>query len=224
MITEVVDLDRREPETRETRDRAGLPHEAREVVPGGAVAEAAEVDAGQDDLAVALLDPAADLSQDRGCRSAAGRTSDVGDHAERTAEATAVLNLHERTHAVETDADVRTAESADVGRNEARSVLAPHRDDSHVPGQAGEGPPREIRAAAGHVHPLRPPRRAPRCLSRLRNRLVRDAARADDRHVGLSCDFDMTVGKQTLTYLLHVHLRDLAAEEIDGEGRHRPPS
>ena len=60
---DVVDLDRREPQPREPRRRAGLADEPRERVAGLAVAKAAEVDAGQHDLAVPLGDAPADLAR-----------------------------------------------------------------------------------------------------------------------------------------------------------------
>ena len=63
-VAHVVDLDRAEPQAVEARRRADLAHEARQVVAGVAVAEAAEVDPGEDDLAVPLLDAATHLAQD----------------------------------------------------------------------------------------------------------------------------------------------------------------
>ena len=53
---QVVDLDRREPQPREPGRRARLAHQPRQVVAGLAVAVAAEVDPGQNDLAVPLVD------------------------------------------------------------------------------------------------------------------------------------------------------------------------
>ena len=80
LVVDVVDLDRREAQAREPRRRAGLAHEARQVVARLAVAEAAEVDAGEDDLAVALLDaprgPRASTASARRLRDAP-RTSGI---------------------------------------------------------------------------------------------------------------------------------------------------
>ena len=54
LVVDVVDLDRAEPQPLEPGRRARLADEPRQVVAGVAVAEAAEVDPGEDDLAVAL--------------------------------------------------------------------------------------------------------------------------------------------------------------------------
>ena len=59
---DVVDLDRGEPQAFEALDGAGLAHETCERVTGGGVAEAAEVDTREDDLAVTLAHPALDLA------------------------------------------------------------------------------------------------------------------------------------------------------------------
>src|SRR5206468_9733107 len=42
----------------------------------------------------------------------------------------------------------------------------------------------------------------------------------DDGDVGGSGAFDMAVGEQALAQLVRVDVRDLAAQEPDGEGRH----
>jgi hypothetical protein len=62
-VVHVVDLDRAEPQALEAGDLPRLTHKLRQVVAGGAVAEAAEVDPRQHDLAVTLVDSAADLSE-----------------------------------------------------------------------------------------------------------------------------------------------------------------
>src|SRR5215211_8543481 len=49
---------------------------------------------------------------------------------------------------------------------------------------------------------------------------MRDAAGVDDRDVSVVGLLDVTVGEQSLTDLLRVRLRDLAAEKPDRERRH----
>ena len=76
-VVDVVDLDRREPQPLEkTNDDTGLAYKPRQVVAGVAVAVAAEIDAGEHDLAVALRDAAPDLD---------ARTAGVGGTAPRRA-------------------------------------------------------------------------------------------------------------------------------------------
>src|SRR4051812_39289735 len=60
-VIDVVDLDRGQAQALEAVDLPHLPDEPRQWVAGVAVAVAAEVDPGQDDLAVALSDPPAHL-------------------------------------------------------------------------------------------------------------------------------------------------------------------
>ena len=65
LVAHMVDLDRRQAQTLQARRRAGLAHEPRQRVAALTIAEAAEVDAREHDLAMALLDPPDDLPQDR---------------------------------------------------------------------------------------------------------------------------------------------------------------
>ena len=60
-----------------------------------------------------------------------------------------------------------------------------------------------------------------RGLPRLRETLVRDAARVDDGDVARRRDLAVAVAEQPLAQRLGVGLRDLAAEKADGEARHR---
>jgi hypothetical protein len=60
---DVVDLDRREAQPRETGNRAHFPHEPRQLVARLAVAVAAEVDPGEHDLAMPLRHAAARLGE-----------------------------------------------------------------------------------------------------------------------------------------------------------------
>ena len=151
LVAHVVDLDRAEPQAVEPGRRAGLAHEPRQVVAGVAVAEAAEVDPGEDDLAVALLDAAADLAEHRVGAPAARRAAHERDHAEVAGERAAVLDLHERANAVEPRVGLDAADRADVAGDERRRLLGAPRDDGDVRRQARERVPREVRGAAGHV-------------------------------------------------------------------------
>ena len=131
-VVHVVDLDRAEPQPLETRRGADLAHEARQVVAGVAVAEAAEVDPREDDLAVALLDAAAHLAQHRVRAAAARRAANERDHAEVARERAAVLDLHERAHAVEPRVGLHAADRADVACDERGRLLGALRDDRDV--------------------------------------------------------------------------------------------
>ena len=87
-------------------------------------------------------------------------------------------------------------------------------------GRPGERVGGEVRAAAGDVDAPVRARGARGLLARLRDGLVRDAARVDDRDVGGAVALDVPVGEQPLAHLVRVDVRDLAAEEADGERRH----
>src|SRR3954447_24770554 len=130
----MVDLDRREPQAVEAGRRACGAHEARQVVAGFAISVATEVDTGEDHLAVALLDAALDLMQDRVRAAAAGRASDERDDAELARERAAVLHLDERADAVEPCIRLHAADRADLARDEVGGLLAPPRDDDDVVG------------------------------------------------------------------------------------------
>src|SRR5690242_13346344 len=101
LVVDMVDLDRGEAEPREAGRGSGVAHEAREVVPGGAIAIAAEVDAREDNLTVSLVDSAVDLGEHGRGRPAARGTAHERDHAERAGERAAVLDLDERADPVE---------------------------------------------------------------------------------------------------------------------------
>src|SRR3954451_11945033 len=75
----VLDLDRAQPEPLEPLRLTRGAHEARQVVAGSAIAEAAEVDAGENDLAVALGDAPFDLCQHRIGAPAPRRAADERD-------------------------------------------------------------------------------------------------------------------------------------------------
>jgi hypothetical protein len=221
-VVHVVDLDRGETEALEARRRACLAHEAREVVAGGAVAVAAEVDAGEDDLAVALCDAAADLREHCVGAAAARRAADERDDAEVAREAAAVLHLDEGADAVEPRIRLDAADRTDVAGDELRRLLAAARDDDDVVRQARERVLCEVRAAAGHVDAAVGARGARGLLARLRDGLVRHAARVDDRDVRAVVALLVAVCEQPFAHLVGVDMRDLAAEEPDRERRHGP--
>ena len=220
LVVDVVDLDRGEAEPLEAGRRAGLADEPRQAVAGGAVAVAAEVDPGEDDLAVALRDAAADLAEHRLGGAAARGAAHERDDAEAARERAAVLHLDEGANAVEAGVGLHAADRADVARDELRRLLAPARDHDDVVGQPGERVAGEVRAAAGDVDAPVRARRASRLLARLRNRLVGDAARVDDGDVGAAVALLVAVREQPLAHRVRVDVRDLAAEEADGERRH----
>ena len=119
--------------------RAGLADEPRQRVAGLAVAEAAEVDAGEDDLAVALRDAALDLAEHRVGAAAARRPADERDHAEGAREAAAVLDLHERARPVEPRVGLDAADRADVAGDGVRQSPRSAARRPSRSGQAGEG-------------------------------------------------------------------------------------
>ncbi len=114
---------------------------------------------------------------------------------------------------------VDAADRADVARDERGRLVARAACHDDVARRAVEGAV-EIRRAAGHVHGAGAAGGARRCLPRLRDRLVRHAARVDDLDLRLARDLDMTVREQALTDRLGVGERDLASEESRGERRH----
>ena len=220
LVVDVVDLDRGEAESFEPRCRAGLPDEPRQAIAGGAVAVAAEVDPGEDDLAVALGDAAADLAEHGLGRAAARGAAHERDDAEAACERAAVLHLDEGANAVEAGIRLHAADRTDVARDELRRLLAAARDHDDVLGQPGERVPGEVRAAARDVHAAVGARRAGRLLAGLRDGFVGDAARVDDGHVGTAVALLVTIREQPLAHRVRVDVRDLAAEEADGERRH----
>src|SRR5581483_10356602 len=137
-----------EAEARQARHGSGLAEEAREPVAGLPIPVAAEVDPRQDDLAVALRDPAPDLGE-HGFRAArAGGAADERDDAEAAREAAAVLHLDEGADAVEARLRLHAGDRPDGPGDGLRRLLAAARDDYHVVRQAGEGV-RQVRRATG---------------------------------------------------------------------------
>ena len=138
LFAHVVDLDRRQAQTLEARRRADLAHEPRQRVAALTIAEAAEVDAREHDLAMALLDPLDDLPQDRAGAAASRRPAHERDHAEFAREAAPVLDADKGADTVEPRIGLNASDRADVARDERRSVLGSPRDDGHVLGQTCE--------------------------------------------------------------------------------------
>ena len=159
----MIDLDRRESQALDTGHCAGLANEPRQRVTGLAIPEAAEVHAGQDDLAMTLGDATLDLAEHRIGTTTARRPANERDHAERARERAAVLDLHEGASALEPGVGLDAAESRRrrQRRRSASSSLG-QRNDRHVRCRAVEGSS-EIRAAPGHVDAaMRSARRARR--------------------------------------------------------------
>src|SRR5262245_50156353 len=123
-VVDVVHLDGGEPKSLHSRNAPRLAHEVTEPVAGGAVPVAAEVDAGQDDLAMALCDAAADLPQYRRGGPASRRSTNERHDAEIAREAAAVLNLHERTDPLEPCVGLDAPDRADALRHDIGRVLA----------------------------------------------------------------------------------------------------
>ena len=135
-------------------DSACLADEPGQRVTGGTVAEAAEVDAGQHDLAMPLAHAPTDLGEHRLGRAAPRCAAHERDHTERAGERAAVLDLHECPHAVEAVVGVDAADRADVPRDERRRLLACPRGDDDVRRGAGERA-LQVRRAARDVHRAR---------------------------------------------------------------------
>ena len=185
-LADVVHLDRREAQPRQTGRGAGLAHEPRQVVAGGAIAVAAEVDAGEDDLAMTLANAARDLSQHSGGWAAPRSSPHLRDHAERAREAAPVLHLDEGADAIEASFRLDARDGADVACDRGGRVLArlAHYDD--VVGEPSERVRRKIRRAAGDEDPSVCASQPRDRLARLRHGLVRHAAGAHDGDVGAS--------------------------------------
>ena len=193
-------------------------------MPGGAVAEAAEIDAGEDDLAVALCDALADLAEDGLGAAAARCAANERDDAERARERAAVLDLDERPDPVEPRVRLHAGDRTHVAGDGLDGLLDLAGDDRDVLGQPGERGVREPGAAAGHIDASVRACGARGGLARLREAFVRDAAGVDDGDVaaGLPAGLDLAVpvADEPLAQRLRVGLGDLAAEKTDGEARH----
>ena len=164
-----------------------------------------------------------DLAQHRFSAPAARSSAHERDDAERARERTSVLDLHERARSLQAGVRLDAPDGADLAGH--RVSASPRSDRATTATFSGIARERavEVRAAPGHVDRVVAPRRARNSLARLRDRLVRDAARVHD---GTSPPRSRTSvcpsAEQALAHGLRVRERDLAAQEPDGEGRHRP--
>ena len=152
LVVDMVDLDRRETQPLDALDRACRSDQIGELHAGGAIAEAAEVDAGEDDLPVALPHPLPDLAEHGLGAPRASCAAHERDHAERARERAAVLDLHEGANAVEPRVRLHAADCADVAGDGLDRLLDLTLNDGDVGRQPGEGVLGEPRAAARHVH------------------------------------------------------------------------
>ena len=202
--------------------RARLPHESRECVTGGPVAEAAQVDARQHDLAVSVRDAPPDLGEHGSGRATSRSSADEGNHAERARERAPVLDLHECSDAIEAVVGGHAADRADVAGDEGGRLVACPPSDDDARRQARKGAV-EVRGAPGDVHRVRRAGRPADGLTRFRDRLVRHAARVDDLDLASLVDLGVAVREQPLPDRLRVGERDLAPQEARRERRHASP-
>ena len=217
---DVVDLDRREAEALEPVEGARLPDQAGQRETSLAIAETSEIDTGQHDLTMPMLHTPTDLGEHRVRRAAARPAADERDHAERTREGAAVLDLDERAHPVEPAGGLHAADRADIAGHCLGRILAAARYDRDVAGHGRERLRREVGCATRHEDTAARARRLRHCLPRLRDRLVRDAARVDHRNVRGARGLGMPVREEPLADRLLVRERDLAAQEAGGERGH----
>ena len=162
IVREVVHLDGREAKPLDAGQRAGHTDQSRQRVSGLAVAEASEVDAREDDLAVTVRDAPLDLRQHGSRAAAARRAAHERDDAERARERAAVLDLHERTRSLEARIRPDAADRADFSGDGVGNRFARPRNHGDVRRDGLEGTG-EVRGAPGHVHaPVRHAQRATR--------------------------------------------------------------
>src|SRR5262249_37593767 len=140
----------------DARQGSRLADQARERVSGLAISEAAEVDSREHELAMALGDPPADLRENRPGTTAPRAPADERNDAEGTREGAAVLDLHERAHALESRLAANAADRADVSRDRGGRLASDARQHHNVGRHACEGAV-EPGTAADDVHlPVRP--------------------------------------------------------------------
>ena len=106
------------------------------------VAEAAEVDAGQDDLAVALAGPAGDIGEHIGGGPAAARPAHLRDHAVAACERAAVLHLDVGPRARERRLRAGASEVTHPPGDERRDRLGRAAQDGDVGRPRPRTPPR----------------------------------------------------------------------------------
>ncbi len=88
-------LDRRDAKPCEAVEPPDLPHEVGQITLAGGIAPGADVDAGEHQLRVPVLEPSTRVAQDRLARAALGTAARARDDAERATLVAAVLHLHE---------------------------------------------------------------------------------------------------------------------------------
>src|SRR6185436_4264064 len=130
-------------------------------------------------FAVALYDAAPDLREHSLGTPTTAPPSHQRDDAEIAREAAAVLDLHERADSIKARVGVDAADRTDVSGDELRGLLARPRNHDDVRRQARERRSGEARAATRDVDASVRPCGTRGLLARLRDRLVRDAARVD---------------------------------------------
>ena len=149
-MTWLISIDERRSRSRPSIAPAAA-DQARQGHPGGAIAEAAEVDAGEHDLAVALRRPPPDLAEHGLGRAAAGGAAHERDDAERAREGAAVLDLDERAHALEPVVRLHAADRPHVGGDGVGDLLAAPATTRTLSGMPGECALGEVRGAPRHV-------------------------------------------------------------------------
>ncbi len=123
----MVDLDRREPHARHAVQLGQREQDAGEPRRDLGIAVEAEVDAGHDELAVALRDAAAGLVEHGAERPRAARAAHARNHAEGAPERAAVLHLDERPRALEPRRRADAARRAELARDPLGRLLAASR-------------------------------------------------------------------------------------------------
>ena len=169
---------------------------------------------------MALLDAPPGLAQDVGGAPAARLAAYKRDHAERTREAAAVLDLDEGANALQPSVRPDAADRANVAGHEVRRSLATARDHDDVLRQAGEAVGREVGPAACDVDAPVRAGGSPGRVARLADSLVRDAAGVYDRDVRSVGALRVAIREQALADRLRVGVRDFAAQEAHRETRH----
>ena len=217
-VVDVVDLDRAEPQPLEPGRRAGLADEPRQVVAGGAVAEAAEVDAGEHDLAVALRDAAPDLARARRRRcGCARRRARAGSR--RSCTRTSSRPGSSRTRARGRGAR-RPGRSRSRRRRRRRTRRSPRCACATTTTFVGQ--PGERRRRRGSRRSRS--RRRGACVRAARAAALRLFATASfvTQHVLITATSAPPVAlsawpsrEQRLAHLVRVDVRDLAAEKVD---------
>ena len=194
---------------------------ARSPLPDG-IPPGADVDAGEHQLRVPVLEPPPRVAQDRLARSALGTAARAGDDAERASLVAAVLHLHERARAARGSRVVVARHRR--RRAEARDDLDRHPVggpvDDRDPG-AGELVAVQVRGAPGDECARRHARRAVDLLAALALGLQRERAGVDDVHLGgVGLGLGVTGVAERVADEHRIGLADLAPQEAHRERAH----